>query len=440
MMISGWGRYPRQDCVVNRPRSEDELRAMVGKGPLIARGNGRGYGDCAQNAANTVEMLRFNRMLSFDPETGRLVAEAGVLLKDIVDCFLPRGWFPWVTPGTKFVTLGGMVAADVHGKNHHRDGSFGAYVDWLDVLGADGKVRRCNRSKNAKLFACTIGGMGLTGIILRVAFRLRPVESAWIRQATLPAANLDAALSLFEEFSAATYSVAWIDCLAAGPRLGRSAIMLGEHAAVSELPERWRAAPFLTPRRKMIPVPFEAPTGLLNRMTVRAFNATYYRSHARDRGSRLVDWDRYFYPLDALADWNRIYGKHGLVQFQCALPLAAARDGLTELLNAVSASGQGSFLAVLKRLGAAPSGALSFPMEGYTLALDFPVSPRTFSLMERIDRIVVDHGGRFYLAKDSRMSAETLRASDGRVADFVAARRSFGATAFRSSQAERLRL
>jgi decaprenylphospho-beta-D-ribofuranose 2-oxidase len=440
MMISGWGRYPRQDCVVNRPRSEDELRALVGDGSLIARGNGRGYGDCAQNAANTVEMLRFNRMLSFDSATGRLVAEAGVLLKDVIDCFLPRGWFPAVTPGTKFVTLGGMVAADVHGKNHHRDGSFGAFVDWLDLLGADGKVRRCSPTRNAKLFACTIGGMGLTGIILRVAFRLRPVESAWIRQTTLPAADLDATMRLFEEFGSATYSVAWIDCLATGRRLGRSAIMLGEHAAVWELPERLRGKPFAAPPRKMIPVPFDAPPGLLSRLTVKAFNAAYYRGHARAGRTRLVDWDRYFYPLDALAGWNRIYGKHGLLQIQCALPLAASREGLAELLKAVSASGQGAFLAVLKRLGAAGSGAFSFPMEGYTLALDFPVSPQTLALMERIDRIVLDHGGRFYLAKDSRMSAKTLRASDGRVRDFVAARESFGASKFRSSQAERLQL
>jgi FAD/FMN-containing dehydrogenase len=313
---------------VSRPRSESELCALVGKGQLIARGNGRGYGDCAQSSTNTVEMLQFNRLLSFDPANGQLVAEAGVLLKDVIDCFLPRGWFPQVTPGTKFVTIGGMVAADVHGKNHHREGSFGAFVDWLDVLGADGKVQRCTPRKNAELFACTIGGMGLTGIILRVAFRLRPVESGWIRQATLPARDLDTAMRLFEEYGDATYSVAWIDCLADGTSLGRSAIMLGEHAAAWELPDRLRASPFRTPRRKMIPVPFEAPPGLLNRATVKAFNAAYYRSHSRDRGTRLVDWDSYFYPLDALANWNRIYGGRGFLQFQCALPLATARPGL----------------------------------------------------------------------------------------------------------------
>jgi hypothetical protein len=190
----------------------------------------------------------------------------------------------------------------------------------------------------------------------------------------------------------------------------------------------------------MIPVPFEAPPGLLNRATVKAFNAAYYRSHSRDRGTRLVDWDSYFYPLDALANWNRIYGGRGFLQFQCALPLATARPGLAELLRTISASGQGSFLAVLKRLGAMQAGAFSFPMEGYTLALDFPVSQQTMELMNRLDRIVVDHDGRFYLAKDSRMTAQTLRASDERVSDFVAQRQHLGATAFQSSQSERLQL
>lgn len=440
MMISGWGRYPQQDCVVHRPRSESEVRELVGNGPLIARGNGRGYGDCALNQANTVEMLRFNRLLGFDPSTGQVVAEAGILLEEVIDCFLPRGWFPWVTPGTKFVTLGGMVAADVHGKNHHCDGSFGRFVDWIDVLCADGEVRRCDRRNHAELFACTIGGMGLTGIILRLAFRLRPVESAWIRQATLPARNLDAAMHAFEEHASASYSVAWVDCLAEGASLGRSVIMLGEHAARWELPQHRRDTPFRTPRRKRIRVPLDAPHRLINRLTVKAFNAAYYRVHVSDRGTRLVDWDSYFYPLDALADWNRLYGKPGLLQFQCVLPPAAARDGLGELLRTISASGQGSFLAVLKRLGAAPGGALAFPMEGYTLALDFPVSQHSLSLMERIDRIVLDHGGRFYLAKDSRMSAQTLRAADSRVPEFFARRRELGGGVFHSSQSKRLDL
>jgi len=439
MMLSGWGRYPQQECVLKTPRSEADLRALLSKGPLIARGNGRSYGDSAQNENATVDMRRFNRMLAFDSAAGQLIVEAGVLLKDIINCLLPRGWFPYVTPGTKLVTIGGMVAADVHGKNHHRDGSFGEFVDWIDLLCGDGEVRRCSRTQNAELFAWTLGGMGLTGVVLRVAFRLRAVESGWIRQAILPAPDLGVAMRLFEEHASATYSVAWLDCLATGAGLGRSLIMLGEHARVEELPEDRRRAPFRTPLRKVRNVPFDAPSATLNRFTVKGFNAAYYFRNAR-RGTQLVDWDSYFYPLDALAEWNRIYGSRGLLQFQCALPLASARAGLTELLRIIARSGQGSFLAVLKRLGPAREDSLSFPLEGYTLALDFPVSERTLALMEVLDALAVAHGGRIYLAKDGRMGAETLRASDPRVPDFLAARQHFRTSRFQSSQSERLKL
>lgn len=437
MMLSGWGRFPRQYCTLHRPRYEEELRALLSQGPLIARGNGRGYGDCALSRNGTVDMRRFNRMLAFDETNGQLVAEAGVLLADVIATFLPRGWFPAVTPGTKFVTIGGMVAADVHGKNHHKDGTFGRFVDWIDLLCADGKVRRCDARDNAELFACTLGGMGLTGVILRVAFRLRPVESAWIRQTTLPAPDLETAMALFEEHSAATYSVAWIDCLNTGKGLGRSALMLGEHARLDELGPARRKDPFAHRRRKCRKVPFDAPQAALNRVTVRAFNALYYRRAAAARGEALVDWDAYFYPLDALEEWNRIYGARGFMQFQCALPLPAAREGLTQLLGAIAASGQGSFLSVLKRMGP-EHGPISFPLEGYTLALDFPVSDRSLALMKRLDEITIDHGGRFYLAKDARMSAQTLRRSDARIPDFVALRERLGLATFRSSQSERL--
>ena len=442
-MLSGWGRFPREDCVLRVPRSETDLEALAAhaaaQGPLIARGNGRGYGDCAMNRTGTVDMRRFNRILSFDGQSGILVAEAGVLLADVIEVFLPRGWFPSVTPGTKFVTLGGMVAADVHGKNHHKDGSFGRCVEWIDLLGADGQARRCSRQENAELFHWTIGGMGLTGIVLRLAFRLRPVESAWIRQHTLPAPNLETAMALFEEHAGAAYSVAWIDCLHGGKGLGRSSVVLGEHARLDELGPR-RDAPFAAPRRRFRRVPFDAPQMALNSLTVRAFNALYYRRAAAQRGEALVGWDGFFYPLDALLEWNRIYGKRGFAQFQCVIPLESAAAGLTALLRTISASGQGSFLAVLKRMGGGGEGGISFPLAGYTLALDFPVNPRALALMERLDAITIDHGGRFYLAKDSRMNPAILRASDPRTRDFAALREKRGLTAFRSSLAERLNL
>lgn len=438
MTLSGWGRFPRLRCNVLRPRTEAELRAALASRPMIARGMGRAYGDSALNTNATVDMTAFNHMLAFDPASGVLTVEAGVVLGDIVAVFLPRGWFPPVTPGTKFVTVGGMIAADVHGKNHHKHGSFGNFVEWIDLLGPDGMIRRCSRSENSMLFGWTIGGMGLTGIILRAAFRLQPVETGWIRQHTVAAPDLDRAMAAFEVADNWSYSVAWIDCLAAGSQLGRSLLMLGEHARRDELDLAKRAAPLATPARRELRVPCNAPAGMLNRWSVSAFNAVYYHQGVRKAGQSLVDWDSYFYPLDAILDWNRIYGWRGFAQFQCVLPLASSRDGLRALLQTTSASGQGSFLAVLKRFGAQES-CFSFPMEGYTLALDFPVNGKALALMDQLDHITLDHGGRFYLAKDARMSGETFRKADRRVADYGAVRQQQGLSGgFASAQSKRL--
>lgn len=439
MKLSGWGRYPVLEARVHRPRSVEALRKLVASEPhLIARGNGRAYGDSAINATATIETRYLNRMIAFDPASGQLTAEAGVLLGDIIAAFLPRGWFPRVTPGTKFVTLGGAIAADVHGKNHHRDGSFRSCVDWIEVMGPDGQVRRCSPQDATDLFDHTLGGMGLTGIILRAAIRLQPVETAWIRQTTIAAPNLKAAMAAFETAQDATYSVAWIDCLGTGTSLGRSLVMLGEHASSTDLPGRLANSPFQIKAKRKLSVPMDFPVFALNRLTVRAFNALYYWAGARKTGTQLMDWDSYFYPLDAILGWNRIYGRKGFVQFQCALPLDRSEAGLTALLSEIAKAGSGSFLAVLKRFGRQES-AFSFPMEGYTLALDFPVTSKTLSLLEKLDQITIAHGGRFYLAKDSRMTSATLRASDQRAVDFQAHRDSHGFTSrFKSAQSERL--
>ncbi|MGY6536627.1 MAG: FAD-binding protein [Pararhodobacter sp.] len=438
--LSGWGRYPRRPTRLSAPRDIGALAsALHGGEPVIARGLGRAYGDSAI-AAHTLSMRHFDRMISFDPATGQLVAEAGVSLGAVIDAFLPRGWFPSVTPGTKFVTLGGAIAADVHGKNHHGEGSLAAFTDWFDLMGADGSVSRCSRDENADLFWRTLGGMGLTGIVLRAAIRLRRVETGWIRQRMIPAAGLDAALDAFDAHMDATYSVAWIDCLASGPALGRSLVMLGEHATLADLPPARRARPFQTPRHRGLTFPVDLPGFALNPYSVRAFNALYYAMGRRKAGAGLVDWDSYFYPLDAIGQWNRLYGRRGFMQFQCALPLDQGRPGLRALLGAIAASGAASFLAVLKRFGPQDS-PVSFPMPGYTLALDFPVNTRSLGLMPHLDRLTADHGGRFYLAKDSRMSADTLSRTDPRMGDFAAWRRSRGlSTHFASAQSERLGL
>ncbi len=438
--LSGWGGFPKHYGVATEPVNETALVEAVTAGAVIARGNGRAYGDSAIGLRSTVNMHRFNHMLSFDRQSGILVAEAGVLLSDIIPAFLPHGWFPPVTPGTKFVTLGGMIAADVHGKNHHKDGSFRNFVDWLDVMDTEGVVHRCSRNEKPELFEWTIGGMGLTGIILRAGIRLRAVPSAWIRQTAQALPNLDAVITAFEAAHEATYSVAWIDCLQSGDALGRAILMLGEHAIPEELSDDAARYPFEIPKKMRRSVPFAPPFSPLNGLTVRAFNALYYWNGCRKSGTSFLDYDSYFYPLDAIHGWNRIYGRRGFMQFQCVLPLETSRKGLHALLKTTSQEKAGSFLAVLKRFGPQHS-AFSFPMLGYTLALDFPATPKMIALMCKLDEITLEHGGRFYLAKDSRMSAQTLHASDPRTEQFRQMRTQLGAAeAFQSHQSQRLDL
>lgn len=443
MKLAGWGRMPEAECRMITPGRASEIAgALPEDGTLIARGMGRAYGDSALNPGAVIDMRRLNRMLSFDAANGLLVAEAGVVLADIIDVFLPRGFFPPVTPGTKFVTLGGMIAADVHGKNHHQVGSLGNFIDWIELIGADNQLIRCSRDENAALFHHSIGGMGLTGVILRAALRLQRVESGWIRQKTIAYEGLEALLEGLAVFVDHPYSVAWVDCLARGGAIGRSLLYLGEHAAVDELPARHQAAPFHVPQRKRLTVPCSLPSFTLNRYSVRLFNSLIYAmgKRAAARGSELVDYDRYFYPLDRIHHWNRIYGRKGLMQFQTVLPPDQAAGGLHALLQATAEAGQGSFLSVLKKFGPQES-AFSFPMAGSTLTLDFPVNKGTMALVDKLTEIAISHGGRFYLAKDARLSAAAMAASDERAAAFAAFRRAQKLEArFSSLQSERLGL
>jgi FAD/FMN-containing dehydrogenase len=442
MILSGWGRYPRVDCRLIGARGESEVRAALGREMrLIARGNGRSYGDSALNPAATLSLRPSDRLIAFDAATGRLTCEAGALLSDILEIFVARGWFPPVTPGTKFVTVGGMIAADVHGKNHHGAGTFGDHVESLDLALADGRVVRCSAAENAELFEATRGGMGLTGVILRASFRMQPIETATMRQETLRAANLDAAMELFERSQSWTHSVAWIDCLASGSALGRSLFYRSEHARIDELPAADRSAPLALPSRTPHRVPIDFPSFVLNRWSVAAFNELYYR-RAR-LGTELVDYDTFFYPLDAVLEWNRVYGKAGFVQYQCVLPKEASRAGLTALLERIRAAGIGPFLSVLKLFGR-QRGLLSFPIEGYTLALDFQAKPKVFELLDALDGIVADHGGRVYLAKDARLGAAMMKrfyGGAGALERFSSLRARFDPTGkFASLQSQRLEL
>ncbi len=440
MKLAGWGNYPQMDCRVISAAGVPELRRHVTAEPsLIARGNGRAYGDAALNRDATLVTRRHDHIIAFDTETGLLTAESGLMLADLLEIFVPRGWFPPVTPGTRLVTLGGMVASDVHGKNHHGAGSFCNHVDSLELVLADGRVVTCSRLQNAELFAATCGGMGLTGIIASVTFRLQPIRTAWIRQQTLRCASLADAMAQIEATRHWTYSVAWIDCLSGGADAGRCLLYLGEHAEPDELDPQQRTAPLAVPKRRLLRVPFALPSWVLNGYSLRAFNEIYYGT-ARP-GRALIDWQRYFYPLDAILDWNCIYGRNGFLQYQCVLPGAASAIGLQQLLRQVALAGLGSFLAVLKQFGDHPGGDLSFPMAGYTLAMDFPQRPQSLALLNELDAIVADHGGRLYLAKDARMTAAMLRRGYDGLSRFQASRqRSGAAQRFTSNLAERLEL
>lgn len=415
MNLSNWGNYPRIDTNLVSCRSQAGLeRELALTTTSIPRGLGRCYGDSALNDQTVLSCLRMDHMLSFDESSGLLVAEAGVSLSDILDIFLPRGWFLPVTPGTKFVTLGGAVASDVHGKNHHVAGSFCDHVSWMDMLTASGEVVRCSRDRNEDLFLATCGGMGLTGVILRVALALTRVQSAFIRQETVKTANLTEIMDCFEASTDWTYSVAWIDCLATGEAMGRSIMMRGEHATYGDLSGKRARRPLYLANKSLPAVPFNFPGFALNSLSVRAFNNLYYAKAKSGLHTSIVDANTFFYPLDAVPHWNRIYGSRGFTQYQFVLPLESSRQGLPTILKAISASGLGSFLAVLKLFGR-QDGLLSFPMEGYTLALDFPITEKLFRLLPELDAMVNDFGGRLYLTKDARMDQAMFEKGYGHV-------------------------
>jgi len=428
--LTGWGRYPRHASELITAASPADLPSlMAAKSGFVARGNGRSYGDAAIGERITLCARGLNRIRAFDRATGRVRVEAGVLLSDLLDVVVPRGFFPPVVPGTKFVTIGGMIAADVHGKNHHRDGGFGDHVEAFTLALPDGRVVSCSRGENPELFTATIGGMGLTGTIVEAAFTLRPIETGWMRQTIHVASDLEEAMKALRDSSASTYSVAWIDCLALGKALGRSLIFAAEHATLHDLAALRPGAPtFPSAKLGRLLVPFDLPSLTLNRLSVSAFNGLYFRAGAMKADyPHLVPWDPYFFPLDSIGNWNRIYGRRGFLQHQCVVPTDHAPAVLAEILDRISRRGTPSFLAVLKQLG--PShGDLSFPMEGFTLTLDLPVSDSAFALLDDLDRLVVDAGGRLYLAKDARQSPATFEAGYPGLARFKDVRQAIGAT------------
>lgn len=375
-------------------------------GALLAYGNGRAYGDTCQNSAGMLlDMRARNRVLAFEADTGLLRAEAGVMLADIIDVAGPHGWFPAVVPGTRFVTLGGAVANDIHGKNHHRRGSFGCHVEGLTLLRSDGTLHECRRDRDSELFRATIGGMGLTGLILEVTIRLMKVGSADVEERVTPFASLEEYFDLAAEADETNeYAVAWIDQIAHGRKAGRGLLLTANHA---------QGGAFRPDGKTRLAIPFRPPVNLLNGVSIRFFNEAYRRAKERRKGPHRSHFAGYFFPLDGVRHWNRLYGPRGFFQHQSVVPEEAARTAVPALLQAARKAGHASFLTVLKRFGAMSSpGLLSFPRAGYTLTLDFPNrGKKTLVLLDTLDEITLSFGGAVNPYKDARMAAATFAAS-----------------------------
>ena len=401
--LTGWGRSSYATSrVVEARTAEDVLAALRDPAamPVVARGAGRSYGDASLNEGGyLIQTTAMKAVHAFNQQSGEIVIDPGVTFGDLLQSYAGLGWIAPVTPGTQFATLGGSIANDVHGKNHDRDGSIGDHVRWLDLALPDGTLKRVDPESEPDLFAATLGGIGLTGVITRICLQMKRVPSSMLLVRERRAANLDEYLDALQESrTSSRYSVGWIDGLSSGRSLGRGILETADHIEDPQpLQRRWRAR-----------MPLDLPELAFNSWSIGLFNQLYYhRIPARGRERRL-DLAQFFYPLDAIADWNRMYGRRGFVQFQCVIPDAEARAALHELLRAISASGLASFLAVIKTLGRAGLGCLSFPAPGITLALDFPVRDNTPALLARLHAITAEHGGRIYLAKDSCVPAGLL--------------------------------
>jgi len=428
--IGGWGRQ-------FVPGTEIQAEDLEHAPRVLFRGLGRSYGDSSlppPSNPTVVSTTRANRILRFDGATGMLRGEAGVSLADLNRTWLPRGWFPPVTPGTQFVTLGGAVAADVHGKNHHVDGCFGAHVRRLKMRLADGRVLECGPDLERELFLATVGGMGLTGQILEVEFPLRRIPTPWIWQETERVPDIDAYIEKLKEAAVDwPMTVGWIDCLAQGKNLGRGIVMKGRWAQPHEAPAGFPSEP---PNLRF---PFQAPELLLSSLAVKAFNFGFYWKHLPKQKKGIVDPYTFFYPLDFVKDWNLMYGRRGFTQYQCVLPKEAGPSAARRFLEVLTRRGGASFLCVIKDCGAESPAFLSFPRPGISIALDIAVRDDTQALVDALNEHVVAAGGRVYLAKDTFTRPEHFRAMEPRLPKFLEVRRKWDPELkFRSAQSVRL--
>ena len=403
----GWGRLPGETGTLT-----SDLRRFRNGSNILIRGAGRSYGDVCTNPNGTlISTYALNKFLSFDDETGVLTCESGVTISEIQKLFTHRGWMSPVTPGTQFVTIGGAIANDVHGKNHHSMGTFGHSVLSFTLARTSGELLRCSPTENSELFRATIGGLGLTGLIIQATIQLQPVPGPWLDTENVVFADLAQFLQISDESEQDwAYSVSWFDC--ANSKVGRGIFMRGNHA---DHPERE------SPREKSITFPLTPPVSLVNQLSVKAISRIYYALNARKRGVAVSHYQPFFYPLDAIRQWNRMYGKQGFFQHQCVVPRQAGEETLNQILERIKASKQGSFLGVLKTFGdRPPAGMMSFARSGITLALDFPnLGTRTLDLLDELDDLVVAVGGAVNPSKDARMAKSTFQASFPNVQEFV---------------------
>lgn len=430
-IISGWGNYPKQEAQLLTPKSRlNIIKEVKNNGQIIARGMGRSYGDSA-NAPLILQTNYCDHFLGFDINSGILTVEGGITLREIFRYIVPQGWFLPVTPGTSYVTVGGAIASDVHGKNHHVAGTFSEHVKSIEILLGTGDIVTASLEENIDLFLATCGGMGLTGIILKATIQLIPIRSSYIDQYTVKAGCIESACEALEAHNNATYSVAWIDCLARGKNLGRSVLNLAEHAVVGNLD---------ITLKDPINVPMYTPAAFLNKTTIKIFN-NFYWAKAKDKNKQTVSLLHYFYPLDSIGAWNKLYGKNGFLQYQFVIPKEDGIANMRKVLTEIAQSGEGSFLAVLKQFGQANKNLLSFPIEGYTLTLDFKMTASTIDILRKIDDMVVGMGGRVYLTKDAIMKEESFKLTYPKWQEFESVRLKYGAIGkFSSSQSERLGL